>query len=254
MGAAVVGASRQRGACLPPGIFPPGRRQGDQCLCNAEPQLLSGLSSGPRALAPPAAGAGGALGARHASPVCHPSLPGPPGKGGTQAAHARRRCVRFIPLRPCTPAHPDRTACPLACWALLLVPSLSLQAQRLLQRLAAQLTALTATALHLATGIKWLQVGAGGARCRPQGPLPGSAGSSRAHAGSSLSCSSDMLLRPACPGGPHFALPPPPSSLQPTFPGALDPCLALGSWAAICFGFLLTTLALAASEGRARAR
>ncbi|KAL4424235.1 hypothetical protein ABPG75_001536 [Micractinium tetrahymenae] len=41
--------------------------------------------------------------------------------------------------------------------------------------------------------------------------------------------------------------------MQPTFPASLDPCLALGSWAAICFGFLLTTVALATGEHRARA-
>ncbi|EFN53589.1 expressed protein [Chlorella variabilis] len=40
---------------------------------------------------------------------------------------------------------------------------------------------------------------------------------------------------------------------QATFPAGLDPCRALGAWAAVCFGFLLTTLALATSERAARA-
>ncbi|KAI3424202.1 hypothetical protein D9Q98_009558 [Chlorella vulgaris] len=41
---------------------------------------------------------------------------------------------------------------------------------------------------------------------------------------------------------------------QSSFPAGLDPCCALGAWAAICFGFLLTTVAVTAGERRARAR
>ncbi|KAL4853153.1 hypothetical protein ACK3TF_005846 [Chlorella vulgaris] len=41
---------------------------------------------------------------------------------------------------------------------------------------------------------------------------------------------------------------------QSSFPAGLDPCCALGAWAAICFGCLLTTVAVTAGERRARAR
>jgi hypothetical protein len=45
-----------------------------------------------------------------------------------------------------------------------------------------------------------------------------------------------------------------PPCVQAAFPASLDPCTALGTWAALCFGLLLTTLVLAASERRARTK
>lgn len=105
----------------------------------------------------------------------------------------------------------------------------------MLRGLADQLTAALASVLYLGAGLSEQQVGGVGGR----GEHMASAVSQRPQ----LCPQAQHLCPPACvPTLPHP---------QPAFPSALDPCTALGAWAAACI-FLLTSLTLATLERRAR--